>query len=381
MPVALITGITGQDGAYLTRFLLAKGYQVHGLVRRTSTTSDARLRALLGPDYISRIILHELDITDTGGLVSLCTQYAFDEVYHLAAQSHVGASFANPEYTAQVDGLGTLRLLQALHITRQSARFYQASTSELFGNSGHLMQSETTPFAPRSPYACAKLYAYWITVNYRDRGLFACNGILFNHESPLRGLSFVTRSITYGAARVQAGLQSLLLLGNLDARRDWGYAPDYVDAMWRMMQLDVPQDLVIATGQTHTVRDFVTWTFQAHGVTLAWHGSGIHEMAVDVDTGAVKVRCDAARLRPTEVDYLCGDASRAQDLLAWAPRIMGSDLAYCMARVDAWRIKKFQQYQVEDVWSIPHEYMLQDIPDWSALPLLDLYKPTDTIIS
>lgn len=318
---ALITGITGQDGAYLAELLLAKGYTVHGIKRRSSSFNTARIDHLFCDPHEqgARLHLHYGDMTDATNLIRIVQATKPDEIYNLAAQSHVQVSFDTPEYTANADALGTLRLLEAIRILGREAttRFYQASTSELFGLVQEVPQSETTPFYPRSPYAAAKLYAYWMVVNYREAyGMHASNGILFNHESPIRGETFVTRKITRAAAAIKLGLQDKLYLGNLDARRDWGHAKDYVEGMWRIVQHDTPQDFVLATGITHTVRSFVDRAFAATGTTLRWDGAGVDEKGFDAD-GICRVEIDPRYFRPTEVDLLIGDAAKARDVLGW----------------------------------------------------------------
>ncbi len=324
---ALITGITGQDGSYLAEFLLEKGYEVHGIVRRSSTFNRGRIEHL----YLARHIkdqkdnggltLHYGDMTDSSSLMCILQAVQPDEIYNLAAQSHVKVSFEVPEYTAEVDAVGTLRLLEAVRNLGLKARIYQASTSELFGKVVEVPQKETTPFYPRSPYGVAKQYGYWITKNYREAyGLFAVNGILFNHESERRGENFVTRKITLGACRIKMGMQDKLYLGNLDARRDWGYAKDYVECMWLMLQHPVPEDFVIATGEYHTVREFCTLAFAEAGITLRWEGSGVEEKGIDTATGKVLVEVDPKFFRPTEVEQLLGDPSKAKALLGWNPR-------------------------------------------------------------
>ena len=327
MKKALITGITGQDGSYLAEFLLEKGYEVHGIVRRSSTFNRGRIEHL----YLARHIkdqkdnggltLHYGDLTDSSSLMCILQAVQPDEIYNLAAQSHVKVSFEVPEYTAEVDAVGTLRLLEAVRNLSLKARIYQASTSELFGKVVEVPQKETTPFYPRSPYGVAKQYGYWITKNYREAyGLFAVNGILFNHESERRGENFVTRKITLGACRIKMGMQDKLYLGNLDARRDWGYAKDYVECMWLMLQHPVPEDFVIATGEYHTVREFCTLAFAEAGITLRWEGSGVEEKGIDTATGKVLVEVDPKFFRPTEVEQLLGDPSKAKALLGWNPR-------------------------------------------------------------
>ena len=327
MKKALITGITGQDGSYLAEFLLEKGYEVHGIVRRSSTFNRGRIEHL----YLARHIkdqkdnggltLHYGDMTDSSSLMCILQAVQPDEIYNLAAQSHVKVSFEVPEYTAEVDAVGTLRLLEAVRNLGLKARIYQASTSELFGKVVEVPQKETTPFYPRSPYGVAKQYGYWITKNYREAyGLFAVNGILFNHESERRGENFVTRKITLGACRIKMGMQDKLYLGNLDARRDWGYAKDYVECMWLMLQHPVPEDFVIATGEYHTVREFCTLAFAEAGITLRWEGSGVEEKGIDTASGKVLVEVDPKFFRPTEVEQLLGDPSKAKALLGWNPR-------------------------------------------------------------
>jgi GDPmannose 4,6-dehydratase len=323
---ALITGITGQDGAYLAEFLLRKGYEVHGIKRRASSFNTERIDHLYrDPHEVDvRMRLHYGDLTDSTNLIRIVQQVRPDEIYNLAAQSHVGVSFETPEYTANADALGTLRLLEAIRILglEKSARFYQASTSEMFGKVQEIPQSETTPFYPRSPYGVAKLYAYWIAVNYREAyGMYACNGIMFNHESPIRGETFVTRKITRGLTRIVEGLEQCLYLGNLDAKRDWGHARDFVRAQWLMLQQGEPQDFVIATGRQVTVREFVTLAAARLGILMEWRGHGIDETGIDSKTGNTLVRVDARYFRPTEVDTLLGDASKAEKVLGWKPEI------------------------------------------------------------
>lgn len=323
MKTALITGVTGQDGAYLSELLLSKGYMVHGLKRRASSFNSERIDHLYedphGRDV--RFRLHYGDMTDSTNLIRLMHEVRPDEIYNLAAQSHVQVSFETPEYTANADGIGTLRLLESIRILgmEHTSRFYQASTSELYGLVREIPQSETTPFYPRSPYAAAKLYAYWITVNYREAyGIHASNGILFNHESPVRGETFVTRKITRAAAAISLGLQDMLYLGNLDAQRDWGHARDYVEGMWRIVQQDTPDDYVLATGETHTVRSFVEAAFAAVNISLEWRGGGIDEKGYDTASGRCLVQVDPRYFRPTEVDILIGDASKAKQKLGWS---------------------------------------------------------------
>ena len=336
--VALITGVTGQDGAYLAEFLLRRGYVVHGVKRRSSLFNTGRIDHLyLDPHVEHRnFVLHYGDMTDSTNLLRIVQETQPTEIYNLAAQSHVQVSFEVPEYTANADGVGVLRLLEAIRILGLSdrVRFYQASTSEMFGLVQETPQSERTPFYPRSPYGVAKLYAHWITVNYREAyGFFACSGILFNHESPIRGETFVTRKIAQAAARIARGRQDVLYLGNLDAKRDWGFAGDYVEAMWLMLQQEQPDDYVIATGETRAVREFAERAFTRAGITLAWRGSGLEEVGVDVATGRSVVHVDPRYFRPTEVDFLLGDASKARRRLGWAPKVTFGELADMM--VDA----------------------------------------------
>jgi GDPmannose 4,6-dehydratase len=336
---AFITGITGQDGAYLAELLLSKGYHVHGLKRRASSLNTERIDHLYQDPHESdvRLTLHYGDLTDATNLIRIIQEVKPDEIYNLAAQSHVAVSFETPEYTANSDGLGTLRLLEAIRLLGlgPTTRFYQASTSELYGKVQEIPQKETTPFYPRSPYAVAKLYAYWITVNYREAyGLFACNGILFNHESPLRGETFVTRKITRGLARIKQGLQDCIYLGNLDALRDWGHAADYVEAQWRMLQQPVPKDYVIATGEQHSVREFVQVAAQALGMNIEWQGKGLEEHGLDSGSGRRIIRVDARYFRPTEVETLLGDASLAQKELNWRPQRTFLQVATEMALAD-----------------------------------------------
>lgn len=336
--IALVTGVTGQDGAYLCELLLAKGYIVHGIKRRASMFNTARIDHLYRDPHEEgvRFFLHHGDLTDTGNLTRLIQQVQPDEVYNLAAQSHVAVSFEEPEYTANVDGLGTLRLLEAIRILGMGSktRFYQASTSELYGLVQEIPQRETTPFYPRSPYAVAKLYAYWITVNYREAyDIYACNGILFNHESPLRGENFVTRKITRAIARIKLGLQDRLYLGNLDALRDWGHAKDYVEMQWLMLQQDKPEDFVIASGVQYSVRDFVNAAAAELEISIRWEGSGVDEKGYD-DAGNCIVAVDSRYFRPTEVETLLGDASAAREKLGWSPKISFADLVKEMVRDD-----------------------------------------------
>lgn len=340
---ALITGITGQDGSYLAELLLEKGYEVHGIIRRSSSFNTARIDHLYNnPELLNKkLFLHYGDLTDTSNLNRLLEKTEPDEIYNLAAQSHVKVSFEIPEYTAEVDAVGTLRFLDAIRDTGLKTRFYQASTSELFGKVQAVPQNEKTPFYPRSPYGVAKLYGYWIIVNYREAyNIFACNGILFNHESPRRGETFVTRKITRAAARIKHGFDEKLLLGNLDAKRDWGYAPEYVDGMWRMMQLDRPDDFVLATGETHTVREFADLAFRELDMELKWEGSGIDEKGIGEKTGKVYVEANDRYYRPTEVDMLIGDASRAKAALGWEPKVKFQELVRIMTNADYEKVKK-----------------------------------------
>jgi GDPmannose 4,6-dehydratase len=335
---ALITGVTGQDGAYLAAFLLAKGYEVHGIKRRTSLFNTARIDNIYEDPHIAtrHFILHYGDMTDSSSLIHIMQKVQPDEVYNLAAQSHVQVSFEEPEYTANSDALGVLRLLEAIRILglEKKTKFYQASTSELYGLVQEIPQKETTPFYPRSPYAVAKLYGYWIVVNYREAyGMYACNGILFNHESPMRGETFVTRKITRGLARIKMGLQSELYLGNLDAKRDWGHARDYIEMQWLMLQQDKPQDYVIATGQQYSVREFVQRCATLLELDLTWSGSGVDEKAVDKG-GNLVVAVDPRYFRPTEVETLLGDASKAKRELGWVPRISFDELVREMVECD-----------------------------------------------
>lgn len=336
--VALITGVTGQDGAYLAEFLLGKGYVVHGIKRRTSLLNTDRIDHLYQdphePDR--RFILHHGDMTDSSSLLKVIQKVQPDEIYNLAAQSHVAVSFEEPEYTANSDALGALRVLEAIRILglEKKTRFYQASTSELYGLVQQVPQTEATPFYPRSPYAVAKLYAYWITVNYREAyGMYACNGILFNHESPVRGETFVTRKITRALARIKLGLQERLYLGNLGARRDWGHARDYVEMMWLMLQQPEPEDFVIASGEQHSVRDFVDAAAAEIGMKLRWEGAGVDEKGID-EQGRCIVSVDPRYFRPTEVETLLGDASKARERLGWSPRTQFKDLVAEMMRED-----------------------------------------------
>jgi GDPmannose 4,6-dehydratase len=337
--VALITGVTGQDGAYLAQLLLKKGYEVHGIKRRASSFNTKRIDHLYQDphDPEIRFHLHYGDMTDSTNLIRIIQEVQPDEIYNLAAQSHVQVSFDTPEYTANADALGTLRMLEAIRILKmeRKVRFYQASTSELFGKAQDVPQSETTPFYPRSPYGVAKLYAYWITVNYREAyGMFACNGILFNHESPLRGETFVTRKITRAAARISLGMQDTLFVGNLEAQRDWGHARDYMEGAWLMLQHDTPEDFVLATGVTHTVKTFCEKAFAEVGIPLEWSGRDSQEQGLDARSGAVVIAIDPRYFRPTEVDLLLGDASKARNVLGWQPRCTLDELIEEMVAAD-----------------------------------------------
>ncbi len=342
MKKALITGITGQDGSYLAELLLGKGYQVHGIVRRSSSFNTARIEHLYTNPEIngSTFFLYHGDITDTSNLNRLLEKIEPDEIYNLAAQSHVKVSFEVPEYTAEVDAIGTLRFLDAIRETGVATKFYQASTSELYGKVRETPQSERTPFYPRSPYGVSKLYAYWIIVNYREAyNLFAVNGILFNHESPRRSETFVTRKITMAAARMLHGQKQPLLLGNLDAQRDWGYAPEYVEGMWRMLQQPLPDDYVLATGETHSVKEFTEVVFEELGMPIDWRGKGAQEQGISRKDGSLLIAVDPKYFRPTEVDYLKGDASKAHQVLGWRAKTLFKELARLMASADAKLVK------------------------------------------
>lgn len=336
---ALITGVTGQDGSYLAEFLLEKGYQVHGIVRRASTFNRERIEHLHQYDNPNRenLFLHYGDMTDSSNLIRIIRQIEPDEIYHLAAQSHVQISFEVPEYTADADGLGTLRLLEAVRFLGldRKTKIYNASTSELYGQAEEFPQNEKTPFHPRSPYAVAKLYAYWIARNYREAyNMLICNGILFNHESPRRGENFVTRKITLSVARIVTGKQQLLRLGNLNARRDWGYAPDYVEAMWLIMQQKKLEDFIIATGEAHTVRQFAERAFQEAGVKIKWQGKGVKERGIDLSTGKILVEVSPEYFRPADAEYLLGDATRARKQFGWKPRVTFEELIKIMVKAD-----------------------------------------------
>ena len=337
--VAFITGVTGQDGAYLAELLLAKGYEVHGLKRRASSFNTARVDHIYQDLHEEdvKFFMHYGDMSDSTNLIRLIQKIQPDEIYNLAAQSHVQVSFESPEYTANSDALGTLRILEAIRILglEEKTRFYQASTSEMFGKVMETPQKETTPFYPRSPYAAAKVYGYWITVNYREAyNMYACNGILFNHESPIRGETFVTRKITRAVARIRLGLQDELFLGNLDSKRDWGHARDYVEAMWLMMQQETPDDYVVATGQTQSVREFVEKAFKSVGFQIEWEGKGLDEVGRDVASGKVMVRVDKRYFRPTEVDFLLGDPTKTKEVLGWEAKIQIDELVEEMVKAD-----------------------------------------------
>lgn len=339
MKSALITGVTGQDGAYLAQLLLGKGYEVHGLKRRSSSFNTGRIEEIYQDPHEqdARFHLHYGDLTDSTNLIRIVQETQPDEIYNLAAQSHVAVSFETPEYTANADAVGTLRLLEAIRILKleNKTRFYQASTSELYGLVQDVPQKETTPFYPRSPYGVAKLYAYWITVNYREAyGIHASNGILFNHESPLRGETFVTRKITRAAAAIQLGRQAMLYLGNLDAKRDWGHAREYVEGMWRILQQVTPDDYVLATGETVTVRNFVNMAFAETGVTIRWEGKGVDEKGYDRESGRLLVAIDPRYFRPTEVDLLVGDPTKAREKLGWSHNTTVAELVAEMVRED-----------------------------------------------
>lgn len=349
-PVALITGITGQDGAFLAELLLGKGYVVHGVKRRSSSFNTARVDHLYQDPHEEnvRFFMHHGDLTDATNLIRVVQEVQPTEIYNLAAQSHVQVSFDTPEYTANADALGTLRLLEAVRILgmKDRIRFYQASTSELFGKAQEVPQTETTPFYPRSPYGVAKLYAYWITVNYREAyGFYACNGILFNHEGPTRGETFVSRKITRAAAAIKLGRQKKLYIGNLDAMRDWGHARDYVEGMWLMLQQPEPEDYVLATGEIHSVRELVEHAFRHIGRSLEWHGSGVDEKGIDSRTGEVLVEVDPRYFRPTEVDLLLGDPRKAREKLGWRHRTSFVDLVREMVESDLVAIdREYRQY-------------------------------------
>ena len=350
MKKALISGITGQDGSYLAEFLLQKGYEVHGILRRSSSFNTGRIEHLYFDEWVRdmkqkrTINLHSGHMTDSSSLIRIIQQVQPDEIYNLAAQSHVKVSFDVPEYTAEADAIGTLRMLEAVRILglEKKTRIYQASTSELFGKVQEVPQKETTPFYPRSPYGVAKQYGFWITKNYRESyGMFAVNGILFNHESERRGETFVTRKISLAAARIAQGEQDKLYLGNLDARRDWGYAKDYIECMWLILQHDVPEDFVIATGEMHTVREFATLAFKEAGIELRWEGEGVNEKGIDVATGKSLVEVDPKYFRPSEVEQLLGDPTKAKTLLGWDPcKTSFEELVSIMVRHDMEKVKR-----------------------------------------
>jgi GDPmannose 4,6-dehydratase len=345
MKTALITGVTGQDGSYLAEFLLEKGYMVHGIKRRASSFNTARIDHIYQDPHINnaKFKMHYGDLTDTSNLVRLVQETQPDEIYNLGAQSHVAVSFESPEYTADVDAMGTLRLLEAIRILglEKKTRFYQASTSELYGLVQETPQKETTPFYPRSPYAVAKMYAYWITINYREAyGIYACNGILFNHESPRRGETFVTRKITRGLANISQGLEDCLYMGNIDALRDWGHAKDYVRMQWMMLQQEKPEDFVIATGVQYSVRDFINKSAAALGMTLRWTGAGVEESALWVEQNKIIVKIDPRYYRPTEVESLIGDPSKAKAKLGWTPEITLDEMLQEMVSVDLAQAKQ-----------------------------------------
>ncbi len=345
MKKALVTGVTGQDGAYLAEFLLDKNYEVHGIKRRSSSFNTDRIDHLYdNPEYEGRFFLHYGDLSDSTNIIRLVQEIQPDEIYNLGAQSHVQVSFDSPEYTADVDGLGTMRLLEAIRICGLSkkTKFYQASTSELYGLVQEVPQTETTPFYPRSPYAVAKLYAYWILINYREAyGIFACNGILFNHESPLRGETFVTRKITMAVAKIKNGLQDHFQIGNMEAKRDWGYAKEYVEGMWAMLQVDEPDDYVLATNETHTVREFIEESFKAADMEIEWKGerNTVDEYAIDKATGNTVVKINPRYFRPTEVELLIGNPAKAKEKLGWEPKVKFKDLVQIMMEAD---LKSFE---------------------------------------
>ena len=344
---ALVTGVTGQDGAYLAEFLLKKGYIVCGVKRRSSLINTQRIDHLYKDPHVEdrNLIIEYGDMTDSSNLLSITQRFQPTEIYNLAAQSHVMVSFDSAEYTANADAVGALRLLEAVRMLKmeEKVRFYQASTSELFGLVQEMPQKETTPFYPRSPYGVAKLYAYWITKNYREAyGMFACNGILFNHESPIRGETFVTRKITRAVARIKLEMQDMLYLGNLDAKRDWGYAGDFVEAMWLMVQHHEPDDFVIATGENHSVREFVERSFKEVGITISWQGEGRDEKGIDAETGRRLVAIDPRYFRPTEVDLLLGDATKAKEVLGWKPKVSFGELVRRMVVADLREAEKEQ---------------------------------------
>lgn len=346
---ALITGITGQDGSYLAEFLVKKGYEVHGIKRRASSFNTKRIDHLY-KDFHERdvnLFLHYGDLTDSTNIIRLLQEIKPDEIYNLAAQSHVKVSFETAEYTANSDAMGTLRILEAIKLLgmEKGVKFYQASTSELYGKVQETPQKETTPFYPRSPYGVAKLYSYWITINYREAyNIYACNGILFNHESPRRGETFVTRKITRAAARITLGLQDKLYLGNLNSKRDWGYAPDFVKAMWMILQQEIPEEYVIATGETHTVREFVEYSFNELGIEIEWYGEGVEEKGFKKGTDEILVEVDPIYFRPTEVELLLGDPTKAREKLGWEPEVKFRELVGIMVKSD-YESAKYEQYK------------------------------------
>ena len=357
---ALITGITGQDGAYLAELLISKGYEVHGVKRRSSLFNTQRIDHLYKDPHEKGVPLklHFGDLTDSTNLIRIVQEVQPDEIYNLAAQSHVKVSFETPEYTANADAIGTLRLLEAIRILKleNKTRFYQASTSELYGLVQEVPQKETTPFYPRSPYGVAKLYAYWITKNYREAyGMYACNGILFNHESPIRGETFVTRKITRAAARIKLGLQDKLYLGNIDAERDWGHAKDYVEGMWLMLQQDKPDDYVLATGRKISVKTFIEWSFSEASIRLRWEGKGVEERGIDTLTGKTLVQIDPAYFRPAEVDLLVGDASKAKKVLGWEPKHTIEQLCREMVQSDL-KVFSKDKYLIEGGHQVNHQH-------------------------
>jgi GDPmannose 4,6-dehydratase len=359
MKRALVTGITGQDGAYLADYLMKKGYEVHGLKRRASSFNTARVDHLYRDPHEKdvRFFMHYGDLTDSTNLIRIIQETQPDEIYNLAAQSHVKVSFETPEYTANVDALGTLRLLEAVRILKleNKTRFYQASTSELYGKVQEIPQKETTPFYPRSPYAVAKLYAYWITINYREAyGIYACNGILFNHESPIRGETFVTRKITRALARLKTGLSGILHIGNLEAKRDWGHARDYVEMQWLMLQQDKPEDYVIATGEHYSVREFIEIAARQLGLSIRWEGEGVDEKGINEETGQIMVAVDPRYFRPTEVQDLLGDAGKARKNLGWKPRITFEQLVAEMVEADMQEAQKDYLCQLEGFQTFNH---------------------------
>jgi GDPmannose 4,6-dehydratase len=348
--VALVSGITGQDGSYLTELLLDKGYDVHGIIRRSSSFNTFRIDHIYNnPDYLDkRFFLHYGDLTDSSNLNRLVEKIQPTEIYNLGAQSHVQVSFEVPEYTAEVDGVGTLRFLDAIKETGLKTRFYQASTSELYGKVQEIPQTEKTPFYPRSPYAAAKLYAYWVVINYREAyNVFASNGILFNHESERRGKTFVTRKITVAASKIILGQQQNLLLGNLDSKRDWGYAPEYVEGMWRILQADQPDDYVLATNETHSIREFVEETFKVLGEEIIWNGVGVEEKGILKSSGKEVVAIDSRYFRPTEVDILIGNPVKAKEMLGWQPKTTFRELVKIMVNSDFEKAKRRAEQSVE----------------------------------